>query len=411
MMNGALLNQEEINAKVRHWLESNQRVSGDSLPRDHVSKYTESTYVSFRQNNLDELKEIWEGLDRETRQIFFSTYGDIAYLLYVPVDEPMLQALIRFWNPGYRCFTLNDKDLMPTVEEYTELLRVPNIIGDRVYTKPERGTNFSACLKDLAGRSIQWATPLIKKKGGSSGFSWSCIAEITRTYPDSHKKAQLLAVAIYGYVIFPRILGYIDVAILDLFNQLEHGINPVPAILAETFISLNACRELEGGRFRGCAPLLMVWIKSHFWKTPRTVLPGIGSMYFSPLKEFLAKQWDEVDPSKWVEAFRNLQERDLVWRTPWLRTRSFLYRCYEFNWLMLLGLWGGIGCAPLLVSRQFGSRQFMPFTQGLSDSEFAFEGEFKKKVNKIYLSWKHCYRVKTAGSEDNMVTPDYVVWM
>ncbi|KAK8684178.1 hypothetical protein V6N13_040209 [Hibiscus sabdariffa] len=37
--------------------------------------------------------------------------------------------------------------------------------------------------------------------------------------------------------------------------------------------------------------------------------------------------------------------------------------------------------------------------------------EFKKKVNKIYLSWKHCYRVKSAGSEDNMVTPNYVVWM
>ncbi|KAL4278757.1 hypothetical protein GQ457_03G028250 [Hibiscus cannabinus] len=134
-------------------------------------------------------------------------------------------------------------------------------------------------------------------------------------------------------------------------------------------------------------------------------------MYFSPLREFLAEQWDEVDPTKWVEAFRNLQEQDLVWRTPWLRTRSFLYRCYEFNWLMLLGLWGGIGCAPLLVSRQFGSRQFIPFTQGLNDSEFAFEGEFKRKVNKIYLSWKCCYRVKTAGSEDNMVTPDYVVWM
>ncbi|KAL4317808.1 hypothetical protein GQ457_18G006110 [Hibiscus cannabinus] len=247
----------------------------------------------FRQNNLDELKELWEGLDRESRQIVFSTYGDIAYLLYVPVDESMLQALIQFWNPGYRCFTLNGKDLMPTVEEYTELLRVPNTKGDRVYTKPERGTNFGVCLKDFAGRSIQWATDLIKKKGGSSGFSWSWIAEITRTYPDPHKKAQLLTVAIYGFVIFPRILDYIDVAILDLFNQLEHGINLVHAILAETFISLNACRELEGGRFMGCAPLLMVWIKSHFWKTPKTVLPGIGSMYFSPLKEFLAEQWDE----------------------------------------------------------------------------------------------------------------------
>ncbi|KAK8702205.1 hypothetical protein V6N13_020572 [Hibiscus sabdariffa] len=235
-------------------------------------------------------------------------------------------------------------------------------------------------------RSDQWTTGKIKKKGDSHGFPWSSIAEITRTYPDPHKKAHLLAVAIYELVIFPRILGCIDVAIFDLFDQLEHGINPAPTILAETFISLNACRELEGGRFRGCAPLLMVWIKSHFWKTSKTVLPGINSMYFSPLREFLAKQWDKVDPKKWVEAFRNLQEQDLVWRAPWLGARSFLYRCYDYHWLMLLGLWGGIRCAPLLVSRQFGSRQFIPFTQGLGDSEFAFELEFKRKVKKIYQS-------------------------
>ncbi|KAL4366639.1 hypothetical protein GQ457_05G019660 [Hibiscus cannabinus] len=172
-----------------------------------------------------------------------------------------------------------------------------------------------------------------------------------------HVKAHLLAIAIYGLVIFPRVLGYIDVALFDVFDQFRYGINPAPAILAETFISLNACRELEGGRFRGCAQLLYVWIRSHFWKTPKPVLPGIRSMYFSPLREFLATEWEEVDPTKWVEAFRNLQEHDLVWRTPWLLTIEYLYRCYNYHWLMLLGLWGAIGCAPLLVSRQFGSLQ------------------------------------------------------
>ncbi|KAK8694473.1 hypothetical protein V6N13_072024 [Hibiscus sabdariffa] len=282
MMNGALLQQEEINANVRNWSESNQRVGGDSLPRDYVSKYTESTYVSFRQNNLDELKEIWEGLDRESCQIFFSTYGDIAYLF---------------------CFTLNGKYLMPTVEEYTELLRVPNTKGDWVYTKPERGTNSA-----YASRIWQ--------------------EEVS----NPHKKAQLLAVAIYGFVIFPRIISYIDVAILDLFNQLEHGINPVPATLAETFIYLNACRELEGGRFKGCAPLLMN----------------------SGMK------WTQVN-----------------------------------------------GLRPSGICK---SKTLFGGPHGYALGVF-YIGEFKKKVNKIYLSWKHCYRVKSSGSEDNMVTPDYVVWM
>ncbi|KAL4341841.1 hypothetical protein GQ457_08G025860 [Hibiscus cannabinus] len=79
---------------------------------------------------------------------------------------------------------------------------------------------------------------------------------ITRTYPDPHKKVHLFAVAIYGLVLFPRILGYIDVTVFETFNQFQYYISPVPTILAETFLSLNAYRQLEGGRFKGCAPLL-----------------------------------------------------------------------------------------------------------------------------------------------------------
>ncbi|KAL4376932.1 hypothetical protein GQ457_02G030970 [Hibiscus cannabinus] len=356
------------NRDVKYWSKSNQYASGDSFPAGYVSRYIETTHVSVRQNDLEELKQIWEDLSRADRQAFVDRYGDIAYLLYVQVNEPMLRALIKFWNPGYRCFTFNSIDLMPTVEEYSELLRVPNIIEDRIYTKPKRNTNMPAQLAAFTGRSEEWASKLIFKKGENSCFSWFDIANITRTYLDPLKKADLIPIAIYGLVIFPRVLGYIDVALFDVFDQFRYGINPAPAILAETFISLNACRELEGGRFRGCAQFLYVWIRSHFWKTPKPVLPGIRSINFSPLREFLATEWEEVDPTKWVEAFRNLQEHDLVWRTPWLLTIEYLYRCYNYHWLMLLGLWGAIGCAPLLVSRQFGSRQFMPFTAGLRES-------------------------------------------
>ncbi|KAL4271741.1 hypothetical protein GQ457_13G028840 [Hibiscus cannabinus] len=357
-MDGKLLHQEGEKRDVRYWSEVNQSQNGDSLTVGYVSRYAESTCVNVRQNDLEELKQIWESFDREGRQFFFDTYGDIAQLLYVQVDETMLQALIQFWNPGYCCFTLNGKDLMPTVEEYTELLRIPKVLEGRIYTKPEKSCNRFEMLGQLVGRSVQWVDGRFSKKGGSLCFPWYSITEIARTYPDPHKKAHILAVAIYGLVLFPRTLGYIDVNVFEVFNQFQYGISPIPAILAETFLSLNACRQLEGGRFRGCVPLLYVWIKSHFWKTPKQVLSGINFMNFSPLKEFLEKEWDEVDSTKWVEAFRNLQEQDLVWRVPWLRCRKFLYKCYDHDWLMLLGLWGGIGCAPLLVSRQFGSQQF-----------------------------------------------------
>ncbi|KAK8555686.1 hypothetical protein V6N13_025809 [Hibiscus sabdariffa] len=124
----------------------------------------------------------------------------------------MLQALIQFLNPGYCCFTLNGKDLRPTVEEYTELLWIPNVKEGRIYIKPEKACNRIEML------------------------------EIARTYPDPHKKAHILTVAIYGLVLFPRTLGYIDVNVFEVFNQFQYETSPVPTILAETFLSLNACR-------------------------------------------------------------------------------------------------------------------------------------------------------------------------
>ena len=42
------------------------------------------------------------------------------------------------------------------------------------------------------------------------------------------------ALAIYGLVIFPGILGYIEMAVVDTFEQIQHGSNPALAILAET---------------------------------------------------------------------------------------------------------------------------------------------------------------------------------
>ena len=71
------------------------------------------------------------------------------------------------------------------------------------------------------------------------------------------------ALSIYGLVIFPGILGYIEMAVVDTFEQIQHDSNPSLAILAETFHSLNYYRRNQLGRFLGCAPLLYIWIRSH----------------------------------------------------------------------------------------------------------------------------------------------------
>ena len=58
-------------------------------------------------------------------------------------------------------------------------------------------------------------------------------------------------------------LGYSEMAVVDTFEQILHDSNPSPAMLVETFRSLNYCRRNHEGRFLGCAHLLYIWIRSH----------------------------------------------------------------------------------------------------------------------------------------------------
>ncbi|MBA0555831.1 hypothetical protein Golob_025986 [Gossypium lobatum] len=45
---------------------------------------------------------------------------------------------------------------------------------------------------------------------------------------------------------------------------------------------------------------------------------------------------------------------------------KILYRCGDFDWAPLLGIWGAVEYTPLLVLRQYRYRQFILVTQGLT---------------------------------------------
>ncbi|MBA0880409.1 hypothetical protein Goshw_016107 [Gossypium schwendimanii] len=51
------------------------------------------------------------------------------------MDEHLFRALAQFWNSAYSCFSFGEVDMVPTVEEYTTLLRCPGIQVDKVYSR------------------------------------------------------------------------------------------------------------------------------------------------------------------------------------------------------------------------------------------------------------------------------------
>ncbi|MBA0787923.1 hypothetical protein Gotri_026838 [Gossypium trilobum] len=107
---------------------------------------------------------------------------------------------------------------------------------------------------------------------------------------------------------------------------------------------------------------------------------------------------------------QNLQDEDVEWKAPWMVPDEILYQCGNFDWVPLLGIWEAIGYTPLLVLRQYISRQFIPATQGLAQCEFSYKGDnYKRKIREMSSAWKQIHWMKRfiVGA---MTTPEYYGW-
>ncbi|KAL1126200.1 hypothetical protein V6Z11_A13G096000, partial [Gossypium hirsutum] len=265
------------------------------------------------------LRDIWAQWDDEAKQLFYQNYGDLPYFLDVKVDRHLFRAMVQFWNPAYSCFTFGDVDLVPTLEEYTILLRCRRIQGHKAYVRPASLPTFAKKLVMITGMSEQWAVARVQKKGDSKCVPWAVLKDLISTHPDVKKRVDVLALSIYGMVIFPKALGHIDEAITDFFDRVGKQNTPK--------LDKIPCR---------------VFFES-----------------YSPLKEAVdVPRRDDISEERWIDILQNLREEDVKWKAPWLVPSEVLYRCGSFDWVPLPGIWGVVGYAPLLVLRQYRARQF-----------------------------------------------------
>ncbi|MBA0880196.1 hypothetical protein Goshw_013568 [Gossypium schwendimanii] len=260
--------------------------------------------------------------------------------------------------------------MVPTVEEYIALLHCPRIQVDKIYS---RAANILA-------------------------------------HSNTKKRVNVFALSIYGLVIFSKALGHINETVTDLFDQLDRRVTPVPAILPETSRSLSACRRTGEGRFIGCAQLLLAWFHSHFWKVDK-VSYRVFSKNYSPLKELaVTSRHDDITDERWMAILQNLQDEVVEWKAPWMVPDEILYRCRDFDGVPLLGLWGAVRYTPLLMLRQYRSRQFIPVTQGLAQYKFSYKGNnYRRKIREMSNAWKQIHRMKRF-TVVAMTNPEYYEW-
>ena len=198
----------------------------------------------------------------------------------------------------------------------------------------------------------------------------------------------IFALVVYGTLIFSQSPGYVDAAVVDLIEQVDNQVNPVPVIIAETIRSLNYYRRNRESSFVGYTQLLYIWIQSYFWgKCEASLRFCISTMIL--IGEFCQKNWPKYQTrEQWVAALRDLEPTHVTWKAPWMNQGYVLYGCGDKMWVPLLGLWGVVSYALLLVCRQHASEQFILATQGLSQLEFAYgDSGYAAQLAKLSTLW------------------------
>ena len=80
--------------------------------------------LHFHDFHAERIRHWWDLLKGEDRALIKGVFGKFSSLMLLRVDRGLLEALASFWDPTHCCFSIKEMDLVPTLEEYAELLQL-----------------------------------------------------------------------------------------------------------------------------------------------------------------------------------------------------------------------------------------------------------------------------------------------
>ena len=130
-----------------------------------------------------------------------------------------------------------------------------------------------------------------------------------------------------------------------------------------------------------------------------------------PIEEFYKKEWQKDQTrEQWMAALRDLDPTHITWKAPWMTQKCMLYRCGDRMWVPLLGLWGVVSYAPLLMCRQYALKQFTPTIHEFNQLEFAYgDLGYTAQLTKLSTLWSEPQRAELTRHGHDIV-PGYLEW-
>ncbi|KAI5384771.1 hypothetical protein KIW84_071676 [Lathyrus oleraceus] len=317
--------------------------------------------------------------------------GKLLSILSTEVDEGLMSVLVQFYDPLYCCFTFPDFQLLPTLEEYAYLVGIP-ILDQLSFSGLERVPS-SQEIADLLHMDVSDIGAHMTTKGGIQGLpSGFLIAQATlfgKALSEETFEA-IFVLLIYGLVLFPNIDNFVDVNAIMIFSTL----NPVPALLGDTYFSLHMRNVKGGGTIVCCLSLLHKWFISHL---PQTLA-------FKENKGCL----------RWSTRLMSLTNDDIFWYNRVYDGVQIIDSCGEFSNVPLLGTCCGINYNPILARRQLGFPLKDKPNNILLEGIFFQEGKDPQNLKgRMVCAWRKIHRKgrKELGPRNCIALEPYTSWV
>ncbi|XP_058775201.1 uncharacterized protein LOC131649457 [Vicia villosa] len=323
---------------------------------------TKRTFTcSFFREDMTHLIQLSTLVTGHNLDAFRKTYGHILHMLTSHIDEWALYTLLQFYDSVLRCFTFRDYQLAPTLEEYADILKI----------KVQRNW------KPNGGTHVFHVKFLIKKADALA---------VEKKWKEFNT---LLAVMIYGLVLFPNIPNFVDLTAVCLFMDQ----NPVPTLLADTYYTIHS-KYGKKGSVGGWLPLLYEWFTSH--------LPKIGPFVTTK------------DSQKWPQRIMRLTANDIVWCPIGMGIEEVITSCGTFENVPLIGTRGVINYNPKLALRQLGfALKDKPLDKEIFESVCFEKGTDPEGLKKVRSAWNsiHTDDQTSLGEKNVVANQAYTNWV
>ncbi|KAI5443703.1 hypothetical protein KIW84_012382 [Lathyrus oleraceus] len=328
---------------------------------------------SFFDPEIGVLKEMIALITPDHVGMFRESYGSILKMVFrlTDSDRSAIHTLLQFYDPGLRCFVFPDYLLGPLMEDYASILGIQ--IRDQIPFHVTRAEPDVLGISRALYLSPEMVKEGLKEKGKLPGFHLSFLEANAKEHAamgNWKTVCALIAVSIYGVILFPNQKNFVDHNAIRLFMQR----NPIPTLIGDVYYSVhNRNEKRRGGLIRCCPQMLFRWFMGY--------LPSRGA-------------FAHLDPSvKWSFRLMGLRADDIAWTHNGLAGRDFICSCGSLPNVPLVGVQGCINYNPVLLRRQMGfAVEGPPLGREIQESfYFPIEGN-QAKLRQVSDEWRDIQR-------------------